>query len=584
MEILFSKKMYLPAVSIVAGVLVLLALLGVSTYRNLNRQRAAAMEALYSQANTLLEALEAGARTGMMLPMWSEDSVDTLIKEVSRNESISYISLVSPDGTITHHGGAIRPSAIIPPSIPPDDDTRIHQEVRSLPDGSAVYQLAKRFQPYPFLPGTDQHERVISTPYGDAFSHSHKGDLVVIGLRMTAFSEARRADLHHAFLMAGVLLLLGTAALFFIIVIQNFYLVDKTLKQTKDYTRQVVASMANGLIGVDPDGRITSYNHRALELLGVDDARLKEIGLNAILDDHAKGVHATLNQGEAVLEKELVHRKPSGELIPLALSSTPILDEAGACLGSVLELRDLTEIKRLETKLRRAEKLAAIGQLAAGVAHEIRNPLSSIRGFAQFLKHALKGQPQEQDYAATMVAEVDRINRVVSNLLSLARPLETKPAECSIPELVGHVARLVADDARVRDVTLTTDIAADIGRCRIDPNQLTQALLNLMLNALQAVEPGGSVRIGADTDEAGGLQIRVSDDGHGIPREHLDKIFDPFFTTRSRGTGLGLAIVHQIVDNHNGEIEVESPAAQGRRGTCFTIRIPGVRIADSRAA
>jgi two-component system sensor histidine kinase HydH len=583
MKILFSKKMYLPALSIVAGVVLLLALLGVSTYRNLNRQKAAAMGALNSQAVSLLQALEAGARTGMLLPTWSEDSVDTLIKEISRNDAIGYIYLFSPDGKVLHHGGAIGLPDAIFHSLPPEGENRIREVVRSLPDGSTVYELAKRFQPYPILP-EGSHHQLMMPQHGDAFAHGHAGDVVAVGLRMTGFSEARREDLQHAFLMAGVLLLLGTAALFFIIVIQNFYLVDKTLKQTKDYTKQVLASMANGLIGVDPNGRITSYNHRALELLGVDDTRLKVNGLNAILDYHANGIAATLNQGEVVLEKELIHRKPSGEEIPLALSITPILDEAGACLGAVLNLRDLTEIKRLETKLRRAEKLAAIGQLAAGVAHEIRNPLSSIRGFAQFLKHALKGRPQEQDYAATMVVEVDRINRVVSNLLSLARPLETKPAACRIPELVSHVARLVADDARSRNVTLAIDIAADIGCCRVDPHQLTQALLNLLLNALQAVEPGGSVRIGAATDKAGGLRFWVSDDGHGIAQEHLGKIFDPFFSTRSRGTGLGLAIVHQIVDNHNGEIRVESPVAQGQRGTRFTIRIPGVRIVDSQTA
>ena len=583
MKILFSKKMYLPALSIVAGVVLLLALLGVSTYRNLNRQKAAAMEALHSQAIYLLQALEAGARAGMMMPMWSEDSVGTLIKEISRNDAIGYVYLIGPDGKVLHHGGAIRLSDTNFPSLPPEDDNQKREEVRTLPGGSTVYELAKRFQPYP-ISSESGHHRKMMLQHGDALDHGHVGDVVVVGLKMTGFSEARREDLHHAFLMAGVLLLLGTAALFFIFVIQNFYLVDNTLKQTKDYTQQVLASMANGLIGVDPDGRITSYNHRALELLGVDDTRLKGKSLDAVLDNHANGIDATLNHGEVVLEKELIHRKPSGEQVPLALNITPILDEAGARLGSVLELRDLTVIKRLETKLRRAEKLAAIGQLAAGVAHEIRNPLSSIRGFAQFLKHALKGRPQEQDYAATMVAEVDRINRVVSNLLSLARPLETKPVDCSIPELVSHVARLVADDARSRNVPLAIDIPADIGRCRVDPNQLTQALLNLLLNALQAVEPGGSIRIGADTDAAGDLRIWVSDDGHGIPQEHVDKIFDPFFTTRSRGTGLGLAIVHQIVENHNGNIAVESPVTERKRGTRFTIRIPGVRVGHSQAA
>lgn len=237
-------------------------------------------------------------------------------------------------------------------------------------------------------------------------------------------------------------------------------------------------------------------------------------------------------------------------------------------------LRDLTELKRLETKLRRAEKLAVIGQLAARMAHEIRNPLSSVRGFAQFLKHSLNGRPQEQDYAATMVTEVDRINRVVSDLLSLARPVEAKPVAYSICELVRHVLRLVADEANSKSVSLHLDMPSDMVPCTVDPNQLTQALLNLVLNSLQAAEPGGAIRIGAALDQSGELKLWVSDNGHGIPPEHQNQIFDPFFTTRSYGTGLGLAIVQQIVESHNGEITVESPVAHNTRGCRFTIRIP----------
>jgi two-component system sensor histidine kinase HydH len=199
-----------------------------------------------------------------------------------------------------------------------------------------------------------------------------------------------------------------------------------------------------------------------------------------------------------------------------------------------------------------------------------------VRGFAQFLKHSLKDRPQEQDYAATIVEEVDRINGVVSDLLRLARPVETLPVECSIPDVVRHVERLVAHDARSGDVNLKIDIAADIKRCRVDPNQVTQALLNLVLNALHAAEPGGTVHVGAATAGTGELRLWVSDNGHGIRPEHMDKIFDPFFTTRSHGTGLGLAIVQQIVESHNGEINVESPQAPGRRGCKFTIRIPSV--------
>jgi two-component system sensor histidine kinase HydH len=173
-----------------------------------------------------------------------------------------------------------------------------------------------------------------------------------------------------------------------------------------------------------------------------------------------------------------------------------------------------------------------------------------------------------------MVAEVDRINRVVSDLLSLSRPVEVKPVECSVYDLVRHVMRLVADEAGAKRVALHLEVAAEFAPCRVDPNQITQALLNLALNSLQAVEPGGAVRLGAALDRSGELKLWVSDNGHGIPLEHQNQIFDPFFTTRSHGTGLGLAIVQQIVESHNGEIAVESPIAGNTRGCRFTIRIP----------
>jgi two-component system sensor histidine kinase HydH len=573
MEILSPKKLYLPALSIVAGVVLLFALIGISTYRNLDRQKATALAALRNQGMLLLQALEAGARTGLMMPMWSEDSVDTLIGEIGRNESIAYIYLAEAGGGVSHHGGALQPEQIPRRPEAPAEEGRIQETVRSLPGGDTVYELAKRFHPELLSPRGGRPHRMM-TPQGEAFLHSHAGDLAVVGLRMNAYLEARRADIQHAVLMAVVLLLLGSAVFFFIIVIQNSYLVDRTLKRTKDYTRQVLASMASGLIGIDPLGQVTSYNAQALELLGLDASRLRQAGIRELPGMPPAGVDAVFDPCAAGHERELLYRKPSGEKIPLALSIAPIPDDGGACQGAVIVLRDLTEIKRLEAQLRRAEKQAAIGRLAAGVAHEIRNPLSSIRGFAQFLGRSLKDRPREQDYAATMVAEVDRINGVVSNLLSLARPVEARPEDCSIPERIDHVLRLVADEARAREIRIRADVAPGLESWRADPAQLTQALLNLLLNALQAASPGGSVRIGAARDENGALRIEVSDDGPGIPAENLERIFDPFFTTRSHGTGLGLTIVQQIVEAHQGEIKAESPIGEGGGGCRFTVRLP----------
>jgi two-component system sensor histidine kinase HydH len=275
-----------------------------------------------------------------------------------------------------------------------------------------------------------------------------------------------------------------------------------------------------------------------------------------------------------VLEHDIYHSKKSGQIVPLALSATPIRNSNGQCEGAVIVLRDLTEIKQLEEKVKRTEKLAAIGELAAGVAHEIRNPLSSIRGFAQFLKQALKDRPKEQEYAQTMVNEVDRINRVVTDLLTFARPMAAKLAPTDVTELVEHAVRLVQPEAESCQAGIQMKVS-DLSKLPLDANQMTQALLNLLLNALQAVSQEGHVDIGAELNVSDSkLYFWVEDDGPGISKDKTEKIFEPFFTTREKGTGLGLSIVHKIVENHNGEIIVESPSPGMALGCRFTIRIP----------
>jgi two-component system sensor histidine kinase HydH len=285
------------------------------------------------------------------------------------------------------------------------------------------------------------------------------------------------------------------------------------------------------------------------------------------------GINDTLSHGRRVLDREVLHHQNTGESVPLALSATPIVGNDGNTRGAVIILRDLREIKRLEEEVRRSEKLAAIGKLAASVAHEIRNPLSSIRGFARFLRHELSDRPREQEYAEVMVKEVDRINGVVNDLLTFSRPVGAELAPTDPRELLDHTLRLVQVDAQARGVEIHTDIAANLTRVELDANQLTQALLNLLLNALQVSDSGATVELGAAA-HGSLLRIWVEDGGPGIPAENMEKVFDPFFTTRERGTGLGLAIVRTIVENHRGEIRVESPPSGRKHGSRFTICLP----------
>ena len=510
----------------------------------------------------------------MVMPMWGADAIRSLIQETGKNEDIAYLYFYDENGTIVHHSDPAQDGKSTDLKLEFSSDEQVESRVRKLTDGSNVYEIAKRFSP--FSPSASQPGgHSMMHPGHMMMIHSHPNAIVVLGLRMKAFEEARQTDLHHALIMAAILLALGTGALFFIFVIQNYYLVDTTLKQTQDYTAQVVANMANGLLSIDPQGEVVSFNRLALELLGVEERAIKGTKLSDMIDFESSGIQETLSTCRPVLEREIYHRNVSGGPVPLAVSVTPIVGDEDKCKGAVIILRDLREIKRLEEKVRRSEKLAAVGKLAAGVAHEIRNPLSSIRGFAQFLRHALAERPKDREYAEIMVKEVDRMNKVVTDLLTFARPLKAELTSTDFQELLEHVLRLVQADAQRRGVEIHKNISEDLPGIDLDANQMTQCLLNLTLNALQVLDAGGNIEVGATmAADYSRLLIWVEDDGSGIPAEDLDKIFDPFFTTREQGTGLGLAIVHTIVENHNGEIRVESPVPEKNKGTRFTISIP----------
>jgi two-component system sensor histidine kinase HydH len=573
MQILHLKKLYLPAFSLVAIIFLLLVLISISTYRNLDREKTRALHFLHRQGVTLLRSIEASARTGMQSLMWQEVSLGKLLQETTKDDEIAYVYLIDGHGHILHHSDPSKEgeSSVWKPDLGHKD--QIVTRINELPEGIRIYELAKYFSPM-YEPSIIHSEDSILNSGQISEQHTHRGDSIVLGMKMTAFEDARHADIQHALIMAGVILVLGSGALFFIFVIQNYYLVNRTLKQTQDYTRQVVASMANGLLSVDLDGKIISYNLLALELLGMEESEAKQMDFNDLINFRGTGIFETMDHCMSVLDREINYHKKSGETVPLALSITPIMGEGDSCQGAVIILRDLREIKQLEEKVRRSEKLAAIGELAAGVAHEIRNPLSSIRGFAQYLQHALKDKPREKEYAETMVSEVDRINTVVTDLLTFARPMEAELVPTDLTELVEHSVRLVQADAQTRNINVQMNIS-DLSKISLDANQMTQAILNLLLNALQAVKNGGHIEVGAELDPSDSfLKIWVEDDGSGISADQKGKIFDPFFTTREKGTGLGLAIVHKIVENHDGEINLKSPPAGKIRGCRFTIGIP----------
>ena len=240
-------------------------------------------------------------------------------------------------------------------------------------------------------------------------------------------------------------------------------------------------------------------------------------------------------------------------------------------------------VRALEEEMRRKEKLAAVGSLAAGVAHEIRNPLSSIKGYATYFGMRFPEGSEDRKAAGVMVAEVERLNRVITELIGLSRPTDAALRPVRLDMVLDHVTSLILRDAETRRVKVVIRLPRKAPLAMADPDRLGQALLNLCLNALEAMPPGGG-RLTLAAAQAGGRAIvTVKDNGTGIAPEHLSRIFDPYFTTKAKGTGIGLATVHKIVEALHGEITVASRPSEGKRQgeTVFTLSLP---LADAAGA
>lgn len=226
----------------------------------------------------------------------------------------------------------------------------------------------------------------------------------------------------------------------------------------------------------------------------------------------------------------------------------------------------------LRGELVRHQRLATVGRLAAGVAHEIRNPLSSIKGFATYFGERYSDNPKDAQTAAIMIQEVDRLNRVVGQLLEFSRPIGIQRREVNLGEVISDSLRMIEGPRQARQIELQTDIHEPGKGTMIDADRLNQVLLNLYLNALDAMDPGGVLRVSAQVADGGrAARIRVVDNGCGIAPEHLGQIFEPYFTTKPAGTGLGLAIAHNIVETMGGKIEVQSRLGLG---TTFEVTLP----------
>lgn len=354
------------------------------------------------------------------------------------------------------------------------------------------------------------------------------------------------------------------------------------LMSIRDYTQSILRSTTSGVITFGPDGSVATANFAAERMLGMTETEMVPRPLPRLFsDDGGLGIDvAKVVSGRTPrTARELTLVARNGKTIHVQASVSRMRDVRGGTIGAVLTLEDVSEIKALTEQLIRADRLAAMGELTAGVAHEVRNPLGIIRASVQLVEDSRCDAERIRQATGVIKQEIDRLDRVIKALLDFGRPSAPTLQPVEVNEALGDVVLFTRRFASRGGVDIVEDFASPLPKVLADADQLKQIAVNLISNAVQAMEETGG-RVTVSTRGADGyVEMAFADNGPGIPPDRLSKVFDPFYSTRSEGTGLGLTIVHRIVDEHNGHIEVMSEPGEG---TVFTVSLPSVEDEGAR--
>jgi PAS domain S-box-containing protein len=369
----------------------------------------------------------------------------------------------------------------------------------------------------------------------------------------------------------------------------------RRLVQESEYAHNVIQNITEGIIGVDSALRIRTWNRAMVERYGIAESEvlgrplfeafptLEKEGLDKALKRLLSGEHQTFSL------RNFEHETRRRGRVVLNIRGRGLQGSTDQVEGAVLAIEDVTDRMSLEREVQQAEKLAVVGQLAAGIAHQIGTPLNVISGSAEYLMMEWGEDRRRPKELEIIVAQTDRITKLIQQLLNFARPARMALQSLQLNDLLRDVLGLTEHQIAKERIVVKTDFQPDLPAITGDENQLEQAFLNLVINAWHAMPMGGSLtiqtrsasledRVRSGRSTPAGVEVVIADTGIGIPAEHLPRIFDPFFSTKGvgKGTGLGLAIARRIVEDHHGIIEVVSEVG---RGTTFTIGLPAEGIA-----
>jgi PAS domain S-box-containing protein len=343
---------------------------------------------------------------------------------------------------------------------------------------------------------------------------------------------------------------------------------EQRAENVESYNENILQCVTSGVMTFDRSGKVMTLNRAAEEMLGINHEQAVNRPCSEIFGsgDICRAIGETIGRTAASVRLEATLERPAGRMW-LGYNTAILTDRQGSSLGVILSFSDLTEVKRLQEQVELRERLTALGEMSAGIAHELRNPMAVIAGYLALVSK--KSAAPEQKIIRDVVTEINGMNRIIDDLLTFARPASLNRVRINIRELiegcVANVLQAKGGDARTRTVLDLPELDVSL-----DEVLMRQALTNLVQNAVEAMPEGGTLTIrGMSTGRE--LSLTITDTGCGIPRDAFKKIFLPFFTTKDTGVGLGLALVHKIVLSHGGRIDVQS---NEERGTTFRVILP----------
>ena len=360
---------------------------------------------------------------------------------------------------------------------------------------------------------------------------------------------------------------------------------QRELIETKNFLESIVEKAGDAISVVDLEGKVVYWNEGAENIYGYKKEEVSGKKLSQLLyprDERSRAEEeklmgkwmAQVREGKVVPNVEVKRQTKEGREILINMTISPLRDAEGKIIGASRICKDITHLKKAEERLILAERLSSLGELTAGVAHELRNPLAGIKINTQILSRKKDLPEMEKKLLSSTQEGIEKIQKIVDDMLHFAKPKASHFEEEEINGVVKESLAILQTKLKKGNITSAFEKGQRLPRLFIDIHQIQQVLINLMLNAIQAMEKGGTLTIRTFPENEGGVGIEVKDTGVGIAKSHVKKIFDPFFTTKSEGTGLGLSISLKILESHGATIDVVSEAG---RGSTFTIHFPGVR-------